>query len=106
MPTREQIPLNWACAKSDLGTALTRLADAEGGTSHHLGQAIEAFHDALKERTRDRVPLEWAETHCNLGNALTTLGERERNTAHLKGAVAAHRAALEEYSLRVPPTLS
>jgi tetratricopeptide (TPR) repeat protein len=49
------------------------------------------------------VPLQWAMTHSNLGDALGTLGERERGTAHLEEAVAAYRAALEEWTRdRVP----
>jgi tetratricopeptide (TPR) repeat protein len=39
----------------------------------------------------------------NLGNALRTLGEREAGTERLEAAVAAYRAALEEYTRdRVP----
>jgi hypothetical protein len=42
-------------------------------------------------------------TQNNLGNALQTLGERESGTARLEQAVAAYRAALEEYTRdRVP----
>ena len=53
--------------------------------------------------TRERVPLHWAMTQNNLGNALLTLGERESGTARLEEAVAAYRAALEEWTReRVP----
>ena len=39
----------------------------------------------------------------NLGTALRTLGERENGTARLEEAVAAYRAALEEFTReRVP----
>ena len=42
-------------------------------------------------------------TQNNLGNALATLGERESGTARLEEAVAAYRAALEEWTReRVP----
>jgi tetratricopeptide (TPR) repeat protein len=42
-------------------------------------------------------------TQNNLGTALQTLGERESGTARLEEAVAAYRAALEEYTRdRVP----
>jgi tetratricopeptide (TPR) repeat protein len=42
-------------------------------------------------------------TQMNLGNALTRLGERERGTQRLEEAVAAYRAALEEWTReRVP----
>ena len=49
------------------------------------------------------MPLHWATTQNNLGNALSTLGERESGTARLEEAVAAYRAALEEWTReRVP----
>jgi tetratricopeptide (TPR) repeat protein len=42
-------------------------------------------------------------TQNNLGNALGTLGERESGRARLEEAVAAYRAALEEWTReRVP----
>ena len=49
------------------------------------------------------MPLDWATTQNNLGNALLRLGERESGTARLEEAVAAYRAALQEYAReRVP----
>ena len=49
------------------------------------------------------MPLDWAMTQNNLGIALWTLGERESGTARLEEAVAAYRAALEEWTReRVP----
>ena len=49
------------------------------------------------------MPLDWATTQNNLGNALRMLGERESGTARLEEAVAAYRAALEEWTReRVP----
>ncbi len=49
------------------------------------------------------MPLDWAMTQNNLGNVLSTLGERESGTARLEQAVAAYRAALEEWTReRVP----
>jgi len=49
------------------------------------------------------VPLQWAATQMGLGSALARLGERENGTAKLADAVAAYRAALEEYKReRVP----
>ena len=44
------------------------------------------------------MPREWAVTQNSLGNALSILGEREGGTARLEEAVAAYRAALQEYS--------
>jgi Tetratricopeptide repeat len=53
--------------------------------------------------TRERVPLQWATTQNNLGNALSTLGARESGTARLEEAVAAFRAALEEWTREAAP---
>ena len=37
---------------------------------------MDAFTEALKERTRDRVPLSWAMTQNNLDHAIRILRER------------------------------
>jgi hypothetical protein len=51
-------------------------------------------------RKGDGTPLTiyWAGTQNNLGAALWALGERESGTARLKEAVAAFRAAREEWT--------
>ncbi len=85
-----------------LGTALATLGERDSGT-HRLEQAVEAYQQALKERTRDRVPLDWAATQNNLGTALQTLGERDRDTDRLEQAVKAYQPALKEHTRdRVP----
>jgi tetratricopeptide (TPR) repeat protein len=89
-------------ALNDLGVALQELGDRESGTTR-LDQAVEAFREALKERTREHVPLDWAMTQHNLGAVLQTLGDRESGTARLDEAVAAYREALKERTReRVP----
>jgi hypothetical protein len=57
---------------------------------------VNAYRDALQERTRERAPLSWARTQNNLGNALRILGQREPDDARLDEAVAAYREALLE----------
>jgi hypothetical protein len=65
-------------------------------------RVVAAYRAALQE-SRERVPLDWAMTQNNLGIALPTLGERESGTARLEEAVAAYRAALQEFTReRVP----
>ena len=44
------------------------------------------------------MPLEWAATQSSLGGVLWRLGGRESGTGRLKEAVAAFRAALEEWT--------
>jgi tetratricopeptide (TPR) repeat protein len=83
--------------QNNLGLALSTLGERESGTTQ-LEQAVNAYRDALQERTRERVPLQWAMTQNNLGTALQTLGERESGTAWLEQAVDAFRNALEEFT--------
>lgn len=83
-------PKIWATALSDLRHIRE--------TTDRLEQAVDAFHNALQERTQDKVPLQWAMTQSNLGNALATLGERESGTARLEQAVDAYHNALQEWT--------
>ena len=70
---RPSLGLPLALAKArNLGTALSMLGQRENGTERLL-QAVEAYRDALKERTRERVPLQWETTQNNLDNAQTLL---------------------------------
>jgi tetratricopeptide (TPR) repeat protein len=100
-------PLNSARTQNNLGAALERLGERESSTAR-LEESVGAFHAALaagatyyaalEEDARDRVFWSsWAMTQVNLGAALQTLGARESGTARLAEAVAAYRAALEEY---------
>jgi hypothetical protein len=50
--------------QNNLGTALETLGERESGTET-LEKAVEAYREALKERTRERVPLNWAMTWLN-----------------------------------------
>jgi tetratricopeptide (TPR) repeat protein len=106
--TRDLAPLEWAMTKTNLGSALQRLGERESGTDR-LERAVAAYraalgvlapyYAALEEDTHNRLPwIPWAVTQFNLGAALQTLGEREGRTERLKEAVAAYRAALDEYT--------
>ncbi len=107
-------PLNSAMTQNSLGAALERLGERESATAR-LEEAVAAFraalaadaayYAALEEDARDRVSWSaWAMTQVNLGAALQTLGAREGGTARLEQAIAAYRAALEEY-MRDPAPL-
>ena len=91
--TRERVPLEWAKAQNNLGSALGVLGQRETGTGR-LREAVEAYRDALKELTREHMPLDWAQTQSNLGNALQMLGQREIGIARLEEALAAWEACL------------
>jgi hypothetical protein len=85
-----------------LGNALAMLGERESGTAR-LEQAVEVFHDAVREYMREHVPHQWAVTQNNLGNALVRVGERKSGTARLEQAVSAFRdALLERTRERVP----
>ena len=104
--TRERVPLLWAMAQIDLGSALSTLGKWEGksGTGR-LEEAVAAYRAALNEFTRERVPLNWAKTQYSLGVALESLGELESGTARLEQAVAAYREALKEMTPEAAPYL-
>ena len=84
-------------ALNDLGTALATLGERDSGTDR-LKQAVEAFQQALKERTRDRVPLDWAGTQYNLALTYLTLFENTAQAAHLDQAQDLLRAAAAEFA--------
>ncbi len=106
--TRERVPLDWARAQNNLGTALAALGEHEGGTAR-LEEAAAAYRAALQERTRERVPLEWASTQHALANALAALAGRGRKrgavrkmeeaVARMRGAVQGYQQAGEAYWL-------
>ena len=87
------MPLDWATTQNNLGSALSRLGERESEQAR-LQEAVDAYREALKERTREHVPLDWAMTQNNLGSALETLGERESGTVRLREAVDAYRLHL------------
>ena len=71
--TRARVPLDWAKAQNNLGTALSALGEQEDGTAR-LEEAVAAYRAALEERTQERVPLDWAATQNNLGASHGALG--------------------------------
>jgi tetratricopeptide (TPR) repeat protein len=88
---------------------LTREADAlyrqgdEFGDNDALSATIGRRKQLIELTPRERVPLQWAMTQMSLGTVLRVLGARESGTQRLEEAVAAYRAALEEWTReRVP----
>jgi tetratricopeptide (TPR) repeat protein len=74
-----------------------------GGQHRASGGGCRGLPGGAGGAARERVPLEWATTQGNLGSTLARLGEREGSAARLEEAVAANRAALEEFTReRVP----
>ena len=101
---RERVPLEWAKAQNNLGTALSALGMRESGTEL-LQAAANAFGDALQEWTRERMPLAWATAYSNLGAVLAGLGERGEGSGAERfhqAAEACRRALKEQTRKRVP----
>ena len=73
------------------------LGARDSGTDR-LEQAVEAFQQALKERTRDRVPLDWAMTQYNLALTYLTMFEKTAQAAHLDRAQDLLRTAAAEFA--------
>jgi tetratricopeptide (TPR) repeat protein len=91
---RERVPLQWAATQDNLGNALSRLGEREGGIAK-LEEAVAIYRDALNERTRERVPLDWALSLGNQGVALMHLAERRRDAAMAETALAQISTAFE-----------
>lgn len=80
-----------------------RQQGTEFGDNAALLSAVTRSQRLVTLIPRERVPFQWAITQNMLGNALAILGERESGTLRLEQAVAACRAALEEWTReRVP----
>ena len=103
-------PLYQSAVNNNLGNALTKLGEREGGEAGkaRLEEAVSAYRAALEVRTRDAMPSDWAMTQNNLGIAIQALGKREGGEAgktRLEEAVSAYRAALEVYTRDAMPSV-
>ena len=104
--SRDAAPLHWAETHSNRGATLYHLALRESDPHRVvavLGEAADAFRQALEEITRERSPLKWAGIKDNLGLVLSTTAERTGETAPLDQAISAFEEALSERTReRVP----
>jgi hypothetical protein len=73
-------------------------AEQTVGDERGNNPAILTYQAVLPLAAGTERPLDWAETQNRLGNALGILGNRESGTARIEEAIAAFRAALEEYT--------
>jgi hypothetical protein len=73
---RQDAPLAWARAQTDLGYALFSLHGGPTDTdTAKIAEAVEAYCAALEECTRERTPLDWARIQRALGLALQVLAD-------------------------------
>jgi ATP-dependent Clp protease adapter protein ClpS/tetratricopeptide (TPR) repeat protein len=94
---RQDAPLAWSRAQTDLGYALFSLHGGPTNTdTARIAEAVAAYRAALEECTRERAPLDWARLQRALGLALQVLGGHRNDPAMIEAAVLAFRAALSE----------
>ncbi len=96
--TRTAEPLQWGAAQAALAAALAARGERLGDAAL-LGEAADAYGQALLERTRARAPGEWSALMVQLGRVLRLRGDRlggvEARSAQA-AAVASLQEALEE----------
>ncbi len=93
----------WAAGQNTLAAALQEQGIRTGGAEGValLGQAVDAYRDALTVYTRAEHPVDWAMTQNNLANALVQQGIRTggaEGAVLLGQAVDAYNAALTVYT--------
>jgi tetratricopeptide (TPR) repeat protein len=97
----------WADSQTQLGMHLA-LAGGMSKDAGQLGDAANAFREALTVYSRDEAPDKWALNQLCLGKALTMqlLGSRDkRDLPNLEHAIAAHLAALTVWTREGEPEL-
>lgn len=67
---REEAPLLWASAHSNLATAYLTMPMVEASGQLRLGVAAQSLRSALKVYTREEYPEQWASVQLNLANSL------------------------------------
>lgn len=97
-----RVPIQYAAAQNNLGSAYCILADVEDKTEN-CKRAIEAYKEALKVRTLDKFPIDYAATENNMGNAYSTLAEVEDMAENCKRAIEAYQEALKVRTLEQFP---
>jgi hypothetical protein len=80
--------MDWAMTQNNLGNVLMKLGERTAGQKGNdlLGQAVEAFKQALQVLTRDHLPQYWVTTQNNLDAVLKIIGERTAGQKSMKDA--------------------
>jgi len=89
-------PMSWAAAQTELGSALTSLADREDNAGGYE-DAIAAFKEALKVYTKQRDPMLWADTQTQLAEAFMLRGQDRSNVEDRKEALAITSQTLDGF---------
>jgi tetratricopeptide (TPR) repeat protein len=86
---RASDPLDWGRSMHNVGSARRSLAGLKNDDAKLLGEAIDAFRQALEVRTRDVAPEQWVMSQKGLADALARLAEQRGDGAMMDEALAA-----------------
>lgn len=100
--SRDQEPLVWAEAQTNLGNVLAALGQ-QRRDAELFERAIQCFSNALEEFKQESSPLKWAAAQYNLGTANQALGRLIESTQPLKIAVDAYTNALQVWTREESP---
>jgi tetratricopeptide (TPR) repeat protein len=91
---REEAPLLWASAHSNLATAYLTMPMVEASDQLRLGVAANSLRSALKVYTPEEYPEQWASVQLNLANSLVYTPSNHQGD-NLVEAVELYEAVLE-----------
>ena len=91
---RDEAPVLWASAHSNLATAYLTMPMTEASSQLRLGVAAQSLRSALKVYTREDYPEQWASVQLNLANSLVYTPSKHQ-ADNLVEAVELYEAVLE-----------
>ncbi len=99
---RDDAPLLWASAHSNLAAAYLTMPMVEASGQLRLGVASQSLRSALTVYTREDYPEEWASVQLNLANSLVYTPSKHQ-ADNLVEAVELYEAVLEARDRHVDP---
>lgn len=91
---RDDAPLLWASAHTDLATAYLTMPMVEASSQLRLGIAAQSLRQALTVFTREEHPQRWASVQLNLANSMVYSPSKHRRE-NLVEAVEIYEAVLQ-----------
>ncbi len=99
---RDDAPLLWASAHSNLAAAYLTMPMVEASGQLRLGVAAQSLRSALTVYTRERYPEQWASVQLNLANSLVYTPSKHQ-ADNLVEAVELYEAVLESRDRNTDP---
>lgn len=99
---RDEAPLLWASAHSNLATAYLTMPMVEASDQLRLGVAANSLRSALTVYTREEYPEQWASVQLNLANSLVYTPSKHQ-ADNLVEAVELYEAVLEARDREADP---